>query len=220
VSNEVADDLLLNVSDLDVGRGDEFQITGVDFTLESGDVMGLVGKSGAGKSTVMEAMLGIIQNSGTVWLRKGDESLSVKQSAGYSTQEGSLYPLLTLDENLNLFASLQGARGKEVDDRKKELLRDLNLYEHRHRRVTDFSGGMKKRADLAASLVHDPLVLMMDEPLAGIDPPQRRLIWQKIGSFVDAGKIVILTSHMIDEMVTRCNKFGLVHDGSFFRAEQ
>ncbi len=214
------DDLLLNVSDLGVRRGGEPVVDEVDFSLKSGDVMGLVGKSGAGKSTVMEAMLGVIENSGTVWLRDGSESLSLKKFSGYSTQEGSLYPLLTLEENLNLFDSLRSTSADSFEERKKRLLKDLNIYQNRHQRISDFSGGMRKRADLATALIHNPLVLMMDEPLAGIDPPQRSLIWSRIESFVDSGRIVILTSHMIDEMVSRCNKFGLVHDASFFRAEE
>lgn len=199
---------------MEVTRGN-LEISDVSFSLEPGDVMGLVGKSGAGKSTIMESILGMIPNKGDVKSRVDGQRISIQTSSGYSTQEGSLYPMLSLHENLELFASLRGVEPEAFEERERNILQKLHIWADRERKIQNFSGGMKKRSDLAAALIHEPDILFMDEPFAGIDPPQRMVIWEMISSVAEQDRIVILTSHMISEMKGNCNKYGLVYESEF-----
>ena len=96
----------------------------------------------------------------------------------------------------------------------------MKIYEHRKKDVSDLSGGMKKRADLAIALLHDPRILVLDEPFTGIDPPQRQIIWKNLRRMADRGKIIILTSHLIGDLADNCNNYGLIHDGKFYRTEK
>jgi ABC-2 type transport system ATP-binding protein len=210
----------LRVSNVDSSHGD-FKLEDADFNLKSGDIMGLVGKSGSGKSTLIKTILGVYDNEeGNIWAEVNGEERNIREVSGYSPQENSLYPFMSIQENLNAFGSLRGVSKEEISERSEMLLKELQIYKDRDKRVSNLSGGMKKRADLASCLLHDPEIVVLDEPFAGIDPPQRQIIWDNLSSIADEGKIIVITSHLLKDLSDRCNKYGLVHEGQFYRSSK
>lgn len=198
---------------------EDFTLEEVDFNLESGEMLGLVGKSGSGKSTLLRAILGIKKyESGSIWAEEDGDEISIQKISGFSPQENSLYPFMSINENLDVFGRLRGVDKDVLRDRRRELLKELKIFEDRKKPVSEISGGMKKRTDLACVLLHDPDIIFLDEPFSGIDPPQRNLIWKELQREARNGKIVIITSHLIQEVSERCNKYGLIHDGKFYRS--
>ncbi|MFB6215436.1 MAG: ATP-binding cassette domain-containing protein, partial [Candidatus Aenigmatarchaeota archaeon] len=123
-------------------------------------------------------------------------------------------------ENLNVFGKMRGMSREEIRQRSEELLEKLRIYDDRGKRIVNLSGGMKKRADLAACLLHDPKLVILDEPFEGIDPPQRQIIWENLQTLSQEGKILVITSHLLGDISDKCNKFGLLHDGEFYRTYQ
>lgn len=211
---------VLQVSEVDTSYRD-FGIHDIDFNLLSGEIMGLIGKSGSGKSTLIKTILGLKKpDNGSVDIVIDGAPKNIKQVTGYSSQENSLYGSLTIKENLETFGSLRGISKKEVMESSEDFLRELGIYEARNKRVDQLSGGMKKRADIAVATVHDPKLVVFDEPFSGIDPPQRKIIWKSIHSMTEEGKMVILTSHLIDDLTQNCNHFGLISQGDFYYSDE
>lgn len=183
--------------------------------------MGLVGKSGSGKSTIIKAILGINPpDDGRIWMEVDKEEIDISASSGYSPQDNSLYPFMSIQENLQTFGKLRGLGKNEIGEKSEKLLKKLEIFDDRHKRISNLSGGMEKRADLAVALLHSPQLLILDEPFTGIDPPQRQIIWEVLRRLADDGKIIILTSHLIKDVAERCNDYGLVHDGEFYHTYQ
>lgn len=197
---------------------EEFKLENVNFDLYSGDVMALVGRSGAGKSTLIKTLLGLKSfEEGTIWFKGDGGKKKLKKAIGYSSQENSLYPHLSIKENLEVFGELRGVDSGEIKRRKDDILEMLDIDDAEAKRVEELSGGMKKRADIAVTLLHRPDVIVFDEPFTGIDPPQREVIWDSIEELSDQGKITIITSHNLQTLAERCNKYGLIQDGEFYK---
>ncbi|MDY6777774.1 MAG: ABC transporter ATP-binding protein [Candidatus Nanohaloarchaea archaeon] len=213
-------DTVLDVENVETSYGD-FSVSGIDLHLQSGDIFGLMGKSGSGKSTVIETLLGLKQpDTGTITVRIDGEECPINTAVGYSPQENSLYPFLSIAENLETFGRLQDIDSQDIQERREQLLSMLNIREAQDKRVTSLSGGMKKRADLAATLLHDPQIVILDEPFTGIDPPQRDIIWQALQQLARDDKIIIVTSHMLHDLQQHCNKYGLIYHGDFLHTEE
>lgn len=200
---------------------DGFSLSDVDFNLKSGDIMALVGKSGSGKSTLIKTILGLKRHeNGSIWAEVDEKEKKIKKISGYSPQDNSLYPFMTIQENLKSFGRLRGVKKQKIEEKSEELLKELQIYEDRDKKISSLSGGMKKRADLACCLLHDPKIVFLDEPYSGIDPPQRKIIWENLSEIADEGKIVILTSHLLKEVSSHCNKYGLIYEGQFYRSSK
>lgn len=213
-------DIALRVSDVKSSSGN-FSVQGIDFNLESGDVMGLVGKSGSGKSTLIKGILKLKETDrGQIWAERNGKEVDVKNVSGYSPQENSLYPFLSIQENLESFGRLRGVSEEKIEERSKDLLKKLEIFSDKNKLVSELSGGMKKRADLACCLLHEPKIIVLDEPFSGIDPPQREIIWKILEKQKQEGKIIVLTSHMLKEISRKCNKIGLIKDGEFYRSSK
>lgn len=209
---------MLTVSEVSCSY-DNFGIEGVNFNLASGDMMGLVGKSGSGKSTIIKTILGIKSyQDGLIYAEKGGEQISIRKISGFSAQENSLYPFMSINENLRSFGRLRGVDREEVKKRSERLLKKIGLWDQRGKKVSALSGGMKKRCDIACTLIHNPDIIFLDEPFLGIDVPQRDLIWKELHDQVNQGKIVLVTSHLIEEVSEECSKYGLIHEGEFYRS--
>lgn len=216
----MADEIAFRASNLTTSYG-EFEIKDANLYLEPGDIMGLVGKSGSGKSTLIDTFLGQkTPDEGGSWVEVDGEEVDIREVVGYSPQENSLYSDLSVRENLKTFGKLRGIESEELAHRIEFLLERMGIYGAIDKRVNQLSGGMAKRADLAAALLHDPDLLILDEPFTGIDPPQRRFLWKTVNELADNGKIVIITSHILKDLSRNCNKYGLIDDGKFYNTDQ
>lgn len=199
----------------------KFSLCNISFSLKQGDILGLVGRSGSGKSTIINTMIGLKrQKEGSITLSINDQKVNLKDHLGYSPQENSLYPLLTVEENLEIFGKLQKVSGKDVKKRSKELLMMLDLESAKKKRIIELSGGMKKRADLAITLITDPNIIILDEPFTGLDISLQSFIWEFLIKLSKEGKIIIISSHLLNDIQTYCNHFGLVHDGRYYDTYQ
>ncbi len=175
----------------------------------------LLGPNGSGKTTFIRAMVGLLKlDSGD--LRVLNEPVSRVQKIysriGYMTQHRALYPDLTLQENLEFFAGLYGIEKKERDRRIAELLEMVGLQEHRQRLAGTLSGGMYQRLSLACTLIHEPELLLLDEPTVGVDPQLRQTFWDYFGHLTSQGKTVLITTHLMDE-AEKCMIVGYMKAG-------
>ncbi len=195
----------------------KFSVSNINFNLCSGDIMGFVGRSGSGKSTIMKTLLGFkTYDSGNIELIKNNNPVEIKLMIGYSPQDNSLFPYLTLKENLFTFGRLNGVKKEQIEKRTVELLKRLGLTGHENKKIMDFSGGMRKRADLAITLIHEPSIIILDEPFNGLDISLQSFIWKLVKDLSKQGKIIIISSHMIQDIQKYCNKIGLIENGIFY----
>lgn len=190
-------------------------VDGVDLDIRPKEIYGLLGPNGSGKTTTLSMLVGILRpDSGTVRL----DGIPVAQSAarlriGFVPQEVALYPQMSAAENLRFFGRMQGVTGKTLRVRVGEALAVVDLAAHANRRVEEFSSGMKRRANIAAALVHSPDVLIMDEPTVGVDPQSRNAILDQVVTLADAGMAVIFASHYMDEVQRLCHRVGIIDAG-------
>jgi len=198
-----------------------FSIKNVNFKLNSGDIMGLVGRSGSGKSTLIKTILGQKKpDSGYVNLFENGNPENFFEYIGYSPQANALYEFLTLQENMITFGRLHKMPLEKIMEAMNTLLKRLDLSKAKHKNIVQLSGGMQKRADLAVSLVHDPKVIILDEPFTGLDVSLQQFIWKLLRELAEKGRIIIISSHMLNDVQKNCNKYGLVLEGSFYNTEE
>jgi ABC-2 type transport system ATP-binding protein len=189
-------------------------LSDITFTIPAGNIICLLGPSGSGKTTLIRLMIGAIAaEAGEI--RFGDvlvPNLTLMRKTGFMPQNDALYTDLTGEDNLRFFAGLHGLTKTETVTRIAEVLDLVALTPDRKKYVAVYSGGMKKRLSLAAALIHEPEILLLDEPTVGIDPVLRRTIWQQFGALKKAGKTLVVTTHVMDE-VDQCDKAALIYNG-------
>ncbi|MDR0853356.1 MAG: ABC transporter ATP-binding protein [Clostridiales Family XIII bacterium] len=186
----------------------------ISFSIPSGEIICLLGPSGSGKTTIIRLMIGAIAtDSGTIHF--GDTSvpnLNLLGKIGFMPQADALYDDLSGEGNLKFFARLYGMKLGVAKKRIDETLALVGLSGDRKKLVRQYSGGMKKRLSLAAALIHEPEVLLLDEPTVGIDPVLRRTIWQQFQAIRRSGKTILVSTHLMDE-VSECDKAALLYNG-------
>ena len=177
-------------------------------------ILGLLGPSGSGKSTLVKMIAGIDNpTSGEVYvLAEKMPKLSMMNKIGYMAQSDALYEELTAEENIKFFASLYKLTKSKQKQRITEVMSLVNLSDHLKKQVKQYSGGMKRRLSLAIALIHEPLVLILDEPTVGIDPVLRKSIWNELYKLNNNGTTIIVTTHVMDE-ADKCNNLGMIRDG-------
>jgi ABC-2 type transport system ATP-binding protein len=194
--------------------GELTAVDSLDLAIEEGEVYGLLGPNGAGKTTVIRILVGLAEPSEgsaqVMDVKAGSKGLADR--IGYMPQELALYDTLTVDENLDLFGGLFGMRGRELADRKDQVLSFVALMDRRGDLVHTLSGGMRHRVSLAVALLHEPEILFLDEPTVGVDPELRASFWTNFGRLKETGKTVIITTHYMDE-ARNCDRIGLMHKG-------
>jgi len=195
-------------------RREQEVLKGIDLDVAPGEVVGLIGPNGAGKTTLLRVWLGLTApNSGTANVLGSDiPPRSVLPRIGYMPQDLAVYLDLTVEENLALFGRLVGMEDDAIDARTDEVLGLVDLAGRRTSLVSTLSGGMRRRTSLAATLLHDPDLLLLDEPTVGVDPELRASFWTYFNQLTARGKTVLITTHYMEE-ASRCDMVALVHRG-------
>ncbi len=189
----------------------------VTLNIERGEFFGLLGPNGAGKTTLLNIIIGyLLPDAGHIAL--DDEvlvysDLEIRKKFGYVPQEISLYQELSAEKNLRIFGSLYGLNGKTLHKRIDEILDFVQLKDRRKSKVKEFSGGMKRRLNLAASLLHDPDILLCDEPTVGVDPQARNAIFDTLLELNRRGKTIIYTTHYMEEAERLCTRLAIIDYG-------
>ncbi|XKE95346.1 ABC transporter ATP-binding protein [Metaplanococcus flavidus] len=205
---------MVRVKGLSKSFGKQRVLKDIELTVAEGQIYGLIGPSGSGKTTLVKMIVGIDSpDSGTVTVMdKRVPDLGLLQDIGYMAQSDALYPELTGKENLAFFASLFNLKGSRLKERIDYVAKIVDLETSLNKKVAAYSGGMKRRLSLAIALVHDPKLLILDEPTVGIDPELRQSVWQELLELMAQGKTIILTTHVMDE-AAKCEMIALVRDG-------
>lgn len=186
----------------------------VNLDIFEGEIFGLLGPSGAGKTTLVKQLTGLeTPTSGESYLfGKQMPTLKLINRIGYMAQSDALYEDLTAKENLQFFSELYGLKGKKKTSRILEVMEHVQLSSDLNKLVSNYSGGMKRRLSLAIALLHEPEVLILDEPTVGIDPVLRQSIWESFSALKQNGITIIVTTHVMDE-AEKCDRLGMIRDG-------
>lgn len=221
---------ILKIDNLHKKYAKEYIISGINLDINSGEIFGVIGSSGSGKTTFLNEIIGFITpTKGGIYFRSphllayGDNEdalrnvlkhpKEVKKIIGFAAQKPSIYEKLTLVENLALFGSLHGLSRDARETNAKILLKLMGLYDVRNQLAESLSGGMLRRLDIACALIHDPKILILDEPTADLDPYLRKQMWHLIRKINQKGTTIILSSHFLDEVDELCDRIGIIHHG-------
>lgn len=207
-------DPILQASHVSKSFGKKLILDDISLSVHPAETFGLLGPSGSGKTTLVRLLTGIDEVS------KGEvkvlgtlmPKLAMMQRIGYMAQSDALYNELSALENMQLFASLYGIRGPVRKTRIQQVLDIVALGPHLNKRVDQYSGGMKRRLSLAIALLHEPPLLVLDEPTVGIDPLLRQSIWNELKALNAKGTTILLTTHVMDE-ANKCDRIGMLRDG-------
>ena len=193
----------------------------VSFTIESKEIFGLLGPNGAGKTTTIRILSTILPpDSGHVEIgshRIGDESDSIREVIGVCPQELALYQELSAVDNLVFFGRMAGLSGKSAREAARENLERVGLQDRAKDKVEKFSGGMKRRVNIAIALMSNPHLLFLDEPTVGIDPQSRNHIFETVEALRDRGMTILYTTHYMEEADRLCDRLGIIDHGRMIR---
>ena len=205
------------VRGLERSFGEVKAVQGVDLEVREGEIYGFLGPHGAGKTTTVRMLTTLLLPTGGSATVAGHDVVSeareVRRTIGVALQEAALDPLMTGRELIRLQATLQGIPGAEGRRRADSLLERVGLTDAADRRVGGYSGGMQRRLDLAAALVHEPRVLFLDEPTTGLDPVSRKTIWEEVKDLNDAGTTVFLTTQYLEEADQLADNVTIIDSG-------
>ncbi|TVR22854.1 MAG: ABC transporter ATP-binding protein [Ilumatobacter sp.] len=197
--------------------GDRVAVDDVSFTIGMGETYGLLGPNGAGKTTTISMLCGVLEaDAGTVEVAGRPVSPRHPQgrgAIGYVPQDLALYPDLSARENLRFFGRLQGLAGAQLDERVASTLEVVGLADRADDRIDAYSGGMKRRANIAAGLLHEPRLLVLDEPTVGVDPQSRTAILDAVAALGGEGLAVLYTTHYMEEAERLCDRIGIMDAG-------
>lgn len=207
---------VLTARDIVQRFGSQEVLRGVSLGVERGEVLGLLGPSGAGKTTFVNVVAGVAEPvSGSVEVF-GEKmpSLAIMQRIGYMAQSDALYTDLTANENLAFFGAIYGLSGASLKQATARALETARLTVEPRKQVRNYSGGMRRRLSLATALLHEPELLILDEPTIGLDPLHRVDIWESFRAMAAAGRTLLVTTHVMDE-AERCDRLAMIRDGVF-----
>lgn len=213
--------LIAEASSLKKSFGDIDAVNGLSFAIHQGETLGLLGPNGAGKTTVISMLVGLLQpDSGFVSLGTSScaeagvpTQTATRRMLGVAPQALSIYETMSAQENLEFFGRLYGLSGKKLRDRVNWCLDFAQLQERAKSRAGTFSGGMKRRLNIAVALVHEPVILLLDEPTVGVDPQSRNHIFESIESLREGGMTILYTTHYMEEAERLCDRVAIVDHG-------
>lgn len=192
-------------------------VQGVSFAIRKGEIFGLLGPNGAGKSTTIGVLACLLPpGGGSVRIAGYDvvqHAREVKQRIGLIPQELALYPSLSAHDNLRYFGGIYGLRGRMLRQRVEEALAMVGLTSRAHDKVNTFSGGMKRRVNIAAGLLHRPELLFLDEPTVGVDPQSRNFIFDNVEALNREGMTIVYTTHYMEEVERLCQRIAIIDQG-------
>ncbi len=203
--------------------GKQVAVESLNLQVKKGEIFGLLGPNGAGKSTTIGMLSGILTpGSGEILLNDSRFTATPQQKKllGVVPQELAIYPKLTGRENLSFFGKLYGIRGQNLQNRIKEMLALVGLTERGNSLVEEYSGGMKRRLNLAAGLMHRPQLLLLDEPTVGVDPQSRNHIFEGVKELNRQGLTIIYTSHYMEEVEGLCDRAGIMDNGRLIACDR
>jgi len=199
-------------------------LQGVDFDVPKGEVFGFLGPNGAGKTTTLRILATVLTPSGGTAEVNGHDirkdPMAVRGAVGYMPEKSGAYPLLTGFQNLVYWGHLQDMDGSGLKDRARALLKDLGLEEAANRKVKTYSQGMSRRLLVAQALVHNPPILLLDEPAAGLDPQGIRFFRDLVRTLQSEGKTIFLSSHILSEVEQTCTTVGIIHKGKMLAVDR
>jgi len=207
---------MLRISNLYKAFGDVRAVDGLSLEIQKGEIFGLLGPNGAGKTTTVNIAVGLLKpDAGSVEIldHGSPENPATRRVLGIAPQALALYDELTGEENVAFFGRMAGLRGVRLREQVKSALRFVDLYDRRADRVSTYSGGMKRRLNLAVAMVHEPELLLLDEPTVGVDPQSRNAILEKVAALRDLGRTVIYTTHYMEEAQRLCDRVGIIDRG-------
>lgn len=208
---------ILKLNNLIKKYNEKAVVSDISLEIEKGEVFGLLGPNGAGKSTTISMICGLLKpTSGSIYLNDIDaikNPSSAKKLLGLVPQEIALYPTLTAKENLEFWGKMYNIRGSELKKRVSEVLNIVGLEDRKNDKIESYSGGMKRRINIAAALLHRPELLIMDEPTVGIDPQSRNHILESVKNLNKEGMTIIYTSHYMEEVEYLCSRIGIIDHG-------
>ena len=212
-----ASSTIVDVKNLDVHFGSFAAVKNVSFSVKRGEIFGFLGANGAGKTTTIRVICGLIHAThGEVIVDgekfvKGKEDI-IKSKVGYMSQRFTLYDDLTIKENLDFTAAIRKVPNEEYQKRKQEFFQFIRLDRDENCRVSDLPGGIKQQVALVAALIHNPSLVVLDEPTAGVSPAARAYFWDLIRKLTQIGKTVFVTTHYMDE-AENCHRVALMRSG-------
>ncbi len=208
---------ILSVRDLRKSFGQHEVVKGISFAVEKGESFGLLGPNGAGKSTIINMITGLFPpTSGAIQLKEIDVIKNPKAAQkwiGVVPQEIALYQEMSARENLKFWGRMYDLSGKELEKKVDEVLEIIGLTDRAKDKVETFSGGMKRRVNIGAAILHHPEMLIMDEPTVGIDPQSRNHILETVKRLNEEGMTIIYTSHYMEEVEYLCERIGIIDHG-------
>ena len=192
-------------------------LAGADVTLRQGELLGLLGPNGAGKTTLVRAVAGRVRlDAGTIALfgkPLAPDDAAARKRLGVVPQEIALYPLLTARENLEAFGRFNGLEASGLQAQVAQALAWTGLEDRAREPIQRFSGGMKRRLNIACGVLHRPDIVLLDEPTVGVDPQSRERIWEMLDKLRSDGRSIVLTTHQLDEAQTRCDRVTIIDHG-------
>jgi ABC-2 type transport system ATP-binding protein len=206
---------MLQLSHLRKNFGQILAVDDLSLEVRPGEIFGLLGPNGAGKTTTVSLAVGLLKpDSGAVQVDGADPMLaSTRSLLGVATQALAIYDDLTGEENLRFFGKIQGMTGPKLTQRVAWALDFVQLTDRRKDRVKTYSGGMQRRLNLAVALVHDPPLLLLDEPTVGVDPQSRNAIFESIQTLRREGRAILFTTHYMEEAQRLCDRVGILDRG-------
>jgi ABC-2 type transport system ATP-binding protein len=207
---------VLSLNNVRKSYGKIVAVDGLSLSIRKGELFGLLGPNGAGKSTSVSLAVGLLApEAGSVTIEgHGDpQDPRVRQAIGVAPQGLALYDNLTAEENLRFFGEVYGLDGAKLDERVKWCLDFVGLTDRKSDRVIGYSGGMKRRLNIAAAVIHDPELILLDEPTVGVDPQSRNKIFESIEQLHRDGRTIIYTTHYMEEAERLCDRIAIVDAG-------